>query len=349
MTGAGASAHPEVCTREADRSLATNGVEVHDVVMRRCMVATALLLTACGGAVEAADEGPDAAVDANAPIDAGVTAPMEGASPLPSCALGAGAVPIDAPLGDATAYGSFGFTDQLLVPGSETSGSFVGGFVAMPAPPVDPACVVDLSASCMLAMRRCPSSPTTLGPSLNAGAVEIRGPAFGAVTVDIDATGGYGYGPPANAAGSNALFAAGDTLCLTARGGPLAFPPLPIVAPSLPSLTAPAWAVGSTSYSSPPHVATNADLVLSWVPGAAGERVSVALIGMLDGAGVECDFDATVGTGTIPQAGLGALSGESEGEVIVVGYRRALYAVGSMQVSVQAVSQTSSGLPVAWQ
>ncbi len=317
--------------------------------MRRSVVATALLMTACGGAVESAREGPDAAVDTNAPVDAGVSTPIEGASPLPSCALGAGAVPIDAPLGDASAYGSFGFTDQLLVPGSRTSGSFVGGFVATPPPPVDPACAVDLSASCVLAMPHCPSSPPTLGPNLNAGALELRGPAFGAVTVDIDAIGGYGYGPPTNAAGSNALFAAGDTLCLTAPGGPLAFPPLPIVAPALPSLTAPAWAVGSASYSSPPHVATNADLVLSWIPGSAGERVSVVLVGMLDGAAVECDFDATDSTGTIPQTGLGALSGEPGGGMIVVGYRRVLYAVGSMQVSLDAVSQTSSALPVAWQ
>jgi hypothetical protein len=273
--------------------------------MRRALLPFALLLVACGGSEETTVWGLllDAAPSVDVMIpDAGI---------VPSCALGAGAVAIDAGTVDAAAYGTFGFTDEYTPPIAPTSGSFGGIVVSEEAPPFSPGgCAPSVSASCWMTSNSCATS-TNLGPVLGAGVVTIRGPQIGSTNIVPD-QGAYGYQTASGGdGGSRGLFQGGDTLCVSAAGGEVTFPSLPVVAPGEPVFTGPAWAAANLDMNNP--IAAGDDVALTWQPEADGERVIVTVLaapGTLPaGSSLNCNFDASQGGGTLPHEGLAAFSG----------------------------------------
>lgn len=160
--------------------------------------------------------------------------------------------------------------------------------------------------------------------SLNAGTITIAGGtgAAGAavLTYGPQTIGPYTFNGYPHATGSLQFFAGGDMLTATGGGGAdlPAIPTQTVVAPSDITVTAPACTVAGC-----PPVDRTVDLVASWTGGAAGkafftyESLSDKYVVVIN-----CEFDASAGTGTVPAALLAHL--EKAGDpgiagVVVIG------------------------------
>ena len=115
------------------------------------------------------------------------------------------------------------------------------------------------------------------------------------------------------------LWDAGATLTITAEGGADVDPfSASVPAPTNVVVTSPALPLGGAP---PVDVDRAADLTVTWEAGALGEAVRVQVVGPeLDGepyTTVECRFDPSAGTGTIPSAVLGHIDRTGRGFLAV--------------------------------
>lgn len=144
---------------------------------------------------------------------------------------------------------------------------------------------------------------STAPVAVSAGTLTISGGNLGSVAVTPDSTNAYNY------TASSAMFSAGQTLVVSASGGTVpAFGPQSIVAPSMITLTAPAASGGSYT------ISTSTDLSVEWTGGQAG--VQLFFEGTLSGSPqtyFTCIWDGGLGRGTVPQAVLAGLAGQSGG------------------------------------
>ena len=132
------------------------------------------------------------------------------------------------------------------------------------------------------------------------------------------------------------------SLTVSASGSTVpAFGAQTVVAPNPIALTLPALAAdGGTS-----TVSTASNLTVTWVGGQAGATVT------LEGAGdttqtpfvyFVCNWDASLGTGTIPQAMLTPLTGQSAGVLFYGQYTSHDFTAGSYSISEYALPYASS-------
>jgi hypothetical protein len=141
---------------------------------------------------------------------------------------------------------------------------------------------------------------------LNAGTLTITGAGTPASTM-------LAYGPVASqqgvpgytaASGSTALFAGGDTMTVSGAGGAdlPAFAAQSLVAPTQVAVTAPSC-TGTC-----PDLDRTQDLTVAWTGAGAGKVVvTFETISDTQAVLLQCRFDATAGTGTVPATLLGKL------------------------------------------
>jgi hypothetical protein len=156
-----------------------------------------------------------------------------------------------------------------------------------------------------------PTAADDAGPpmavaGLNAGTLTVTGTGMPASTM-------LAYGPVASqqgvpgytaASGSTQLFAAGDTMTLSGAGGAdlPAFAAQSLVTPTQVLVTAPAC-TGTC-----PDLDRTQDLTVAWTGAGAGKVVvTFETISDTQAVLLQCRFDATAGTGTVPAALLGKL------------------------------------------
>ncbi|MEA2751805.1 MAG: hypothetical protein QOI41_5948 [Myxococcales bacterium] len=149
---------------------------------------------------------------------------------------------------------------------------------------------------------------------LNAGTLTITGTGMPASTM-------LAYGPVASqqgvpgytaAGGSTELFAAGDTMTVSGAGGAdlPAFAGQSLVTPTQVAVTAPAC-TGTC-----PDLDRTQDLIVAWTGAGAGKVVvTFETISDTQAVLLQCRFDATAGTGTVPAALLGKLDKAGEPNV----------------------------------
>ncbi len=107
------------------------------------------------------------------------------------------------------------------------------------------------------------------------------------------------------------FFAPGQTLTASASGGVVpAFGPVSVVAPAYITLTAPVVVSGAVT------IPTTSDLSVSWTGGQPGAVVYFQSFGATQGQVLNCAFDATAGSGTIPAAVMAPLEGAA-GAVLI--------------------------------
>jgi hypothetical protein len=105
---------------------------------------------------------------------------------------------------------------------------------------------------------------------------------------------------------STPFFTAGQTLTVSASGATVpAFGPQSIVAPALPVLVAP------TPVSGFYRIPTSADLVVEWTGGQAGGTFTFSAVGADGAQYLSCQWPASLGHATVPQAILAPFAGTS--------------------------------------
>lgn len=200
---------------------------------------------------------------------------------------------------------------------SQIEFAFAGEFVPSPASGCAPTVT---SGSCAFY-----ASCSSTGPAaVSAGTLTISGGNLGGGTaVTPDSSNAYNY----TAMGS--MFSAGQTLTVSASGATVpAFGPESVVAPPSIVITAPT-ANGGT-YTIP----TSADLSVVWTGGQAGSQV------LFEGSNTSnpqsyftCTWDGAAGRGTVPQAVLAGLAGQTMGYLFWGQLTTRTFAAGSYSVS----------------
>ncbi|MGD0525414.1 MAG: hypothetical protein ABSE49_09735 [Polyangiaceae bacterium] len=200
-------------------------------------------------------------------------------------------------------YGSLTFeqcSGSSALCGGETSAQFYGEFDQGAQ---NQGCQVTTTEACSFYV--CGNTVPTVG--VDAGILAIWGgsiPPGTAIEPTTGDVGQYSY------LQSTELFSAGQVLHVESTGStvPL-FGPVSLVAPAALNLIAP-LAVGG-AYTIP----TSADLSVAWTPGQAPAQTIVEGAGNSGGAQSYflCQWDATIGSGTIPAAVLQPLAGQAGG------------------------------------
>lgn len=161
------------------------------------------------------------------------------------------------------------------------------------------ACVVTTSGAC--SYYDCPGTIEPQG--IDAGTITISGGALGA-PVAIQPDGAYNYTFEA----SDTLFSSGQTLTISATGATVpTFGPLSVVAPGAITLTEP---------EAPYTIATSSDLPVAWTGGETGATFVLEGLSERPASYLYCSWDASVGSGVVPQAVLASLAGQSNGYVV---------------------------------
>jgi hypothetical protein len=105
-------------------------------------------------------------------------------------------------------------------------------------------------------------------------------------------------------------FSAGDSLSVSATGAMVpAFGPDSITAPPLIALTAPQLADGDAGISTIP---TSTDLTLAWSGGQSGATMTLFAGAEVSFSFIDCSWDASLDTGTVPQSLLAQLASLSQ-------------------------------------
>jgi hypothetical protein len=291
---------------------------------------------ACGSTTPSNPATPDAAAEASldsGPADAGADAfdartPDSAADASMNAAADAQAdAPTDSGDGGASEAGKpFGTVAFTNCQGDATACGTAGAysFAAFFLPSSTPGCPFTTYGACQY------SPCGYLGATgVSTGTITLSGGTLAApVQVPVGTGGAYAYAP------TSALFMAGQTLTASASGDVVpAWGPVSVVAPSAATLVSPAS--GAT-------IPSTQDLTVTWSGGQSGARVRVTgapSVGF--GAYFECDWDASLGQGVIPQALLTALAGQSP-NVSVGQSQLAITTVdaGGYAVSVEAVQST---------
>jgi hypothetical protein len=182
-------------------------------------------------------------------------------------------------------------------------------------------CLVTTSGSC--SFYSC-NGTTTTPTGASAGTLTISGGRIpSGLTVTPDANNAYSYtsGAP--------LFAAGQTLTVSATGAIVpAFGPQSVVAPALPGLVAPAATSGSYT------ISTAAELGVQWTGGAAG--ATLVLEGTSGGGNQSyfiCEWDASLGKASVPQAVISGLAGHAGAYIVYGQYKTTTFTAGAYSIS----------------
>jgi hypothetical protein len=128
----------------------------------------------------------------------------------------------------------------------------------------------------------------------------------------------------------------GQTFTVSASGGTVpAFGPQSVTAPALVTLTSPAAVSGNYT------IATAMELGVAWTGWQAGAQM------ILEGASNSgsyflCTWDASLGEGTVPQAVLAGLAGQSSGYLAYGQYTSTAFTSGSYSISLLALPFTGA-------
>jgi hypothetical protein len=179
---------------------------------------------------------------------------------------------------------------------SEFYGQFAEG-------PSNQGCTVETSGAC--SYYACANAPTPAG--ISAGTLTLYGGSFGTgVSLPPEAgnPGQYTYST------AGASFSEGQVLTVSSTGGivpAFAFGPLMVSAPYVATLTSPAATGGVYT------ITTSADLAVAWTGGVAPAQMIVEGTGTDAGANSYflCQWDATLGSGTVPAQVLTQLAGQT--------------------------------------
>jgi hypothetical protein len=192
-------------------------------------------------------------------------------------------------------------------------------------------CTVTSAGQC--AYYSCPNGTTT-PPGLNAGTLELSGgniPAIAPIVVTATAPDNvYSYTSGAT------IFTAGQSLRVLATGSAVpAFGLVSIVAPPLISLTAPA---------SPYAISTASDLPVSWTGGQPGATmIFEGASGTSAGSSYfTCEWDASLGNGTVPKAILSPLAGQKTAYLVYGQYASTSLTAGTYPVMLAALPYTGA-------
>jgi Trypsin len=214
----------------------------------------------------------------------------------------AGTAPADAG-SDAAATTKVGFFefDQEVVGGPITT-PFFDFQAAFGNESAGSTCTtVTTSGSC--SVLSCPAASPDAGaptPGDNAGTLNISGGNLTAQSVSIGTNGAY------FTSSQTSGYTGGQTLTVSSTGGTVpAFGPVSIAAPTPIALNLPPAGDGGVV-----TIPTGIDLPVTWTGGQAGDFVFLEGSGT-NGTVVECTFTASAGQGTIPQAVLSSLSGQT--------------------------------------
>jgi hypothetical protein len=170
----------------------------------------------------------------------------------------------------------------------------------------------------------------------NAGVITLTGGVRN-VTLTPLANGTY----PVDTEASTQLFTGGESITMAGAGADVPSFSQAVTAPSLIDLTAPTFVTGNLT------VDTTSDLVLSWTGGSTGTTF-LRLTGS-DASSlvtVECEFDASAGTGTAPTAALSPLQGLSNGTASINNLGTETISAGDWQVllSLSVMASQSSAM-----
>jgi len=314
------------------------------VVLLSSIGAAAWLVAACDSSgTEAAP--PEAGADATIDV---IT--FEGATPGPD------AHPTDAggPDGADAAVGTpaFGTIDfsQFLNGG----GAFVATFYAVQdlAPP-SPLCTVQGSDAGSCVVTTCSAgdggaagdAASDAGPVVlpTAGTLTVTGGAFGDSGTPLDPS----HGGPYFYNTTGAMFAAGETLGVSASGGAVpAFAEQTVIAPAtiVLSWTQPAGDAGGLV------IPTSQDLVVTWTGGLAGSHVVFKTTAFSTATtSIACVWDAAAGQGTIPQSVLSSLSTATSAPGAASWYQQTVTAFDGGAWPIRLSAETLSGSAVHFQ
>jgi hypothetical protein len=119
---------------------------------------------------------------------------------------------------------------------------------------------------------------------------------------------------------ANSLWSGGEPISVVAAGADVPAFSIQIVAPSEVVMTAPAPPAAGQSLS----ISTNSDMQLTWSGGASGAKVHARLslnvfTPTLYSQSLDCYYDATSGSGTIPTTALKALKTGGAGTLLIEG------------------------------
>ena len=169
-----------------------------------------------------------------------------------------------------------------------------------------------------------PSCTSTGGTAVSAGTLTISGGTLAAPVMVAPSADTYSYT-------ASTLFSAGQTLVVSASGATVpSFGPDSVVAPGLPVLTAPAASAGAYT------IATTADLTVTWTGGESGDLFFIEGVDTSNAYFV-CEWDASLGSGTVPQAVLAGLAGQSNAFLAYAQFATTTFTVGGYSISESAL------------
>jgi hypothetical protein len=208
---------------------------------------------------------------------------------------------------------------------------------------LDPDCQTSTVGSCTVSTNCDPYGPVLSCISPSAGVLSLGGTSLedgGFIgLVETVAPNWNGTYPETY---SNAVFADGDTVTVTAGGGTVPAFQASVIAPGCLDLTSPQPPDGGRSY----VIATTQDLQVSWTGSEPNAQVWVVLSAQHAGPNlvdVSCSFTATSGQGTIPQPALLPLAGGGNGILSIYQERSNSFLAGSYQI--QIVARNFGGPP----
>ncbi len=213
------------------------------------------------------------------------------------------------------------------------SGSVVAAFstiVSSGPPNSGTSCTTQTVGSCTSS--RCVTvdagTPVDAGFTLtqdSAGVITIAGTKLdGGVTLVPSADNTY-----AALSATSRLSAVGDTLTVSAAGATVpAFSGKTVVTPASVTVTAPGCAASNCG-----SIPRNAPLLVTWTGGTVGTVTVSAFVGVgAETSIVQCSYDASAGTGTVPTAALGTLPA-GMGSFSVSVANKTTFTAGSYDVS----------------
>ncbi len=178
--------------------------------------------------------------------------------------------------------------------------------------------------------------PDLFFDAAGAGTVTISG---GAIPAGATATISAPFGPYYYMA-SGTLFTPGQTLSVSATGGMVpAFGPEEVTVPPTVTLTAPAITAGTST------VSTSSDLTVTWTGGQSGATMTFEG-GAANGVApffFTCDWDASIGQGTVPKAVLAPFSGFPDGYFAFGQRATTTFTAGAYPISESAGMYATAG------
>ena len=140
------------------------------------------------------------------------------------------------------------------------------------------------------------------------------------------------------------LFASGADIGVKAAGGTVPAFDKKLVAPSLVTVTSPAWPAAGTPY----DLDRTKPISLVWTGGTAGDvTASVTTFATGQTALISCKFKAADGKGTVPASALGKLVVTTQGSISVGASSSLAFDQGDWKMTLSASSPAKAGASLA--